>query len=128
RQWAATTGEGWPVAAAAHHIAVGHESLPGMVSAVAAGNTLPPFTMADLDAGNAAHAARFADASRPETPAIARAGGDKAAAAVRGFSDEQLARTGPLPMGEFSLAENITHILVGHVLQHSGSVRAAIGA
>lgn len=125
-QWQASCkGETWPVNVTAHHIAVSHEPVAGLVGAIANGQQLPPLTPELLDQGNAAHAQQVAGCTKQEVLEAMRTGGQKAAALVRGLSDEQLARTGTLFGNQFTAQGVVENILIGHVQQHMQSIQAA---
>ncbi|HXH81748.1 MAG TPA: SRPBCC family protein, partial [Candidatus Tectomicrobia bacterium] len=83
------------------------------------------FTSAMLDDMNARHARDFADCSRAETVALLRKNAAVAAAAIRGMSDEALARSGTVladrpPM---TVEQLIMTALINHVDEHFGSIR-----
>lgn len=122
-------GEGWPVTVAAHHVAVSHPSVLGLALLVANGQDVPAITMDMIDAGNAQHAKEFANVSRDETLAMLRSEGKAAADAVRALSDEQLDRTAPMAFAggqEWSAADLIERILIGHPTEHGASIRAVV--
>jgi uncharacterized protein (TIGR03083 family) len=127
-KWRATTAdEQWSVAVVAHHVAANHATIAGVAKMVAHGETLPPMQMDSIHAMNAQHAREHAQATKAETLALLRQGGDSAAALVRGLSDEQLARSASLLGQTMSAAQVIERILIGHVVQHTGSLRQALG-
>ena len=126
--WATTTeAEGWTAAALAHHVGVGHETIFGLVQAIATGQYAPPPTPENLDAGNATHAEQFAAVSKTEVIETANAGVAKAAAGIRQLSDAQLAQTAELFGNTMSAAQIAEGILVGHPDMHLGSFKAATG-
>ena len=84
----------WSVGVTAHHLAGSYEQVPDIARGLAAGQSFGNFTRKILDEGNAKHAKDFAGCTKEETLALHRKGAAKAASAVRGFSDEQLARGG----------------------------------
>ena len=124
-----TAAEKWPVGVTAHHVAGAHEPISGMAKAVAAGQTLPPFTMAMLDEMNAKHAKDFAGCTKAETLALHQKGVAGAAAMVRGLSDAELDRTGTLLTGmpAMTVQQIVEGVLINHVNEHLGSIRATIG-
>jgi uncharacterized protein (TIGR03083 family) len=127
QQWQSqTTEEGWTVAAAAHHVAVSHEGVAGMVMAVANGQALPPITMDDLNGMNAQHAREYATCDRAESVALLRKGGADAAGLVRGLSDEQLGRQGVVVGMTMTAQQLIENILINHVTSHGASIRSAV--
>jgi hypothetical protein len=124
-------GEGWPVTVAAHHVATTHASVAGLVQLIANGQPLPAVTMDMIDAANADHAKNFANVSREETLAALRTEGRAAVEMVRGLSDEQLDRTAPMAFAggaEWSAADVIERVLIGHPVQHGASIQAALAS
>jgi uncharacterized protein (TIGR03083 family) len=123
-QWKAkTAGEGWSIGVVAHHIAGGHAGISGLVQKIANGESFP---MPNLDKMNAEHAVQYANTTKAETLALLRQNAAAAAAIVRGLGDAQLDRVGG-SLG-MSAAQAIERILIGHVHDHHGSIRKAIGA
>ncbi len=129
KQWGSlSTAENWSHAVVAHHIAVDHEAIAGLVQGIATGGEVPPLDLDALNAINAAHAKEAANCTKEETLALLRSGGTSAAAMLRGLSDNQLDATANLPlMGDDpvsagTLAENI---LVGHMAMHLESLESA---
>jgi len=54
-----------------------------------------------------------------------------AANVVRGLSDEQLGRSAPMPLiggAPVSARRMIENVLIGHLQEHAGSIRSALGA
>ncbi len=129
-QWhAKTAGEGWTVGVVAHHVAEAHKGIAGLVERVATGQPLPALTMELFDRQNAEHAKQHAHCTRTETLALLRTNGTAAATTVRGLREDQLGRsasvlTGAPPM---TVQQVIERILIGHVQEHLGSIRAATG-
>ena len=128
-QWGAlSAAENWSHAVVAHHVAVDHEAIAGLVQTIATGGAVPPLDMAALDAINAEHAVEAANCTKEETVALLRASGTAAADMLRGLSDAQLETTatlplmGPDPVTAAQLAENV---LVGHVNVHMESLQSA---
>ena len=128
-QWGSlSAAENWSNAVVAHHIAVDHEAIAGLVQSIATGGTVPPLDMDALDAINAEHAVEAATCTKEETLALLRAGGASAAAMLRGLSDEQLDTTGSLPLmgpDPISAAQLAENILVGHMNMHLESLQSA---
>jgi uncharacterized damage-inducible protein DinB len=123
-------GEGWSVGVAAHHVAVAHESILGLVQAVAHGQPVPPITAEMLDGYNAQHAVEHANCTRDEVLDLHRRGARAAADAVRGLSDEQLDRAAPVALlggAPASAQQLIESGLIGHPKDHLASIRAAVG-
>jgi hypothetical protein len=124
-----TAAEKWSVGVTAHHVAGAHETIAGLARTLASGQTLPPFTMAMLDEMNAKHAKDFAGCTKAETLALHRKGSTDAAASVRGLSDSELDRTGVLLTGmpAMSVQQIIEGVLIHHIEEHMGSIRATVG-
>ena len=130
-EWRATTsGEGWSVGVVAHHVAEGHKAIAGLVQMAATGQPLPALTMEMLDQANAKYARQQANGTRAETLELLRQNAASAAATVRGLSDEQLNRTASALTGTppMSVHQMIERILIGHIQEHLGSIRATTGA
>jgi len=130
-QWKATTSsENWTVAAVAHHVAGGHEAISGLIDMVAKGKPLPSITMDMIHQGNAQHAKEFASAGKAETLELLKKNGAKAASIVRGLSDAELDKSASVLVGmpPMSAAQAIEGILINHVNEHHGAIRAVVGA
>jgi hypothetical protein len=128
-QWGSlSVAENWSHAVVAHHVAVDHEAIAGLVQGIATGATVPPLDMEALDSLNAEHAVQSANCTKEETVALLQASGTVAASMLRGLSDAQLDTTatiplmGPDPVTAAQLAEDI---LVGHMNMHLDSLRSA---
>ncbi len=127
--WAKVTGaEKWSVGVVAHHVAVGHEAIAGLLPTIAAGQSVPGFTTDALHEMNAKHARDFAGCTKAETLALHRKNAATAAAAVRKLDDATLANSGTAITGmpPFT-AEQLVLLLTRHIDEHLGSIRAAIG-
>jgi hypothetical protein len=124
-----TTAEKWPVGVTAHHVAAGHEGIADIVKTVAAGQSLPGFTMAMFDEMNAKHAREHANCTRAETLALHDKGAAAAAAQVRRLSDAELDRSGTVLAGmpAMTAQQVVEGILINHINDHLGSIRATIG-
>ncbi len=128
--WKKTTaGENWTVGATAHHLAGSYEPITGIIRAIAAGQTMPHFTPQMLDERNAQHAKEFANCTKAETVAMIKKGAGGAAAAVRGLSDADLAKTGTVFAGmpPMSAEDMVKRALLGHLDEHVGSIRKTVG-
>ena len=126
--WKKTTAaEQWPVGVTAHHIASGHQGILRLVKTIAAGQSVPNFTMAVLDEMNANHAREHAGCTKAETLALHAQG---AAAAVRALSDAELDRSGTVLAGAppMTTQQVVEHILINHITDHLGSIRKTVGA
>lgn len=124
--WKKTTGgEKWTVGVVAHHVAGSHEVIGGIIKTVAAGQSIPNFTLDTLHEMNAKHAQEFANVSKADTLALHKKGAASAAAVVRGLSDEQLSRSGTVLTGmpAMTVEQIVTNILIHHIEDHVGSIR-----
>lgn len=128
--WTKTTAaEQWPVGVTAHHIASGHEGILRLVKTIAAGQSIPNFTMAMLDEMNAKHAREHAGCTKAETLALHEKGAAAAAVAVRALSDAELDRSGTVLTGAppMTTQQVIEGILINHIADHLGSIRKTVG-
>jgi hypothetical protein len=127
-QWRAVCkDEGRAVGVTAHHVAVSHVGISGLVGAIAAGAAMPPLTMDNINEGNAAHAAEHANCRKEETAKLLRENGVAAAQMVRGLSDDQLDKAGSFVGQEMTAGQAIENVLIGHVSGHLASLKAAGG-
>jgi len=124
-----TSGETWTVGVVAHHIATGHEGIAGIIKTVAAGQSIPNFTLDKLHEMNAKHAQDFANVGKAETVALHKKNAAAAAAVVRGLSDQDLARSGTVLSGmpAMTVEQIVTNILINHVDEHYKSIRTTVG-
>jgi hypothetical protein len=125
-----TTGEKWSVGVIAHHLAGAHEPISGIVQLIAQGKPMPGLTMDALNEMNAKHAKEFANCTKAETLALHAKGAVLAAGVVRGLDDAGLDRSATvLPgMPAMSAAQFVENVLIGHIDEHVGSIRATVGA
>jgi hypothetical protein len=129
-EWSTVTAsEQWPVGVVAHHMAMGHEAIGNIVKTVAAGQPMPHFTMDMLHEMNARHAVEHARCTKAETLALHRKNAAAAASMLRGLSDEQFGKSGTVLAGmpPMSVEQIVTAILIGHIDEHVGSIRATTG-
>ena len=124
-----TEAERWSVGVTAHHLAGSYDRVPDIAMGLAAGQSFGNFSRKMLDELNAQHAKDFAGCTKEETLALHRKAAAKAAAVVRGFSDEQLVKSGVLftdapPM---TVEQLIRGGLIHHTDEHYGSIRKTIG-
>ncbi|MBI3458147.1 MAG: DinB family protein [Candidatus Rokubacteria bacterium] len=124
-----SSAEKWSVGVTAHHVAGAHEEIAGIVKAIAAGQSLPNFAMAMIDEMNAKHAIEHAKCTKAETLALHKKGAATAAAVVRGLSDAELDRSGTVLAGmpAMTTQQVIEGILINHIEEHLGSIRATVG-
>jgi hypothetical protein len=125
-----TSAEKWPVCVVAHHIAQAHEIIGGLARTIASGQSVPNFTMDMLHAMNAKHAQEFANCGKAETLALHTKNAAAAAALVRGLGDADLDKSGTVLTGvpAMSAQQLAGGLLVSHIDEHLGSIRATVGA
>ena len=131
-QWKQTcSDEGWSVGVTAHHVAISHKGIAGLVRSLANSQPVPEFTREMIDAGNAQHAQEFANVTKEETVDLLRREGQAAADMLRGFSDGQLDGMAPMPFAggaHWSVEQLVNRVLIGHPEEHTQSIRKAIGS
>jgi hypothetical protein len=125
-----TSAEKWSVGVTAHHVAGAHEGIGGLLKTIAGGQSVPNFTMDMLHAMNAKHALDFAGCTKAETLALHKTNAAAAAALVRGLGDAELDRSGTVLTGmpPMSAEQIVNGILINHINEHLGSIRATVGA
>lgn len=123
-----TASEQWSVGVTAHHVAGGHEGIASIVRSVAAGQSIPGFTLEKLHEGNAKHAREFAGCTKAETLALHEKGAAAAAATVRALSDAELDRSATVITGAPAMTAQqvIENILINHIGEHLGSIRKTL--
>jgi hypothetical protein len=124
-----TTAERWPVGVVAHHIAVSHELLAGVVKTLADGKPGPSIPMDALHQMNAKHAQDFAGCTKAETVALLRKNTATAAGILRGIDDAAFEHSGTVLIGmpPVSAGQLAGGLLCSHVDEHLGSIRATVG-
>lgn len=125
-----TSAEQWPVGVVAHHIAVSHELIAGLVKGLADGKPGPDIPMETIHAMNARHAQEHAACTKADTLALHRANAAAAATLVRGLDDAALERNGPVLAGmpPVTAGQLAGGLLVRHIDEHLGSIRSTVGA
>jgi hypothetical protein len=125
-----TDAEKWSVGVTAHHVAGSHEPIANIIKTVAAGQSIPNFTMDMLHGMNAKHAQEHANCTKAETIALHKKGAATAAAVVRGLTDDQLAKSGTVLAGAPAMTAEqvVTGILINHIDDHFGSIRKTVGS
>ena len=78
---------------------------------------------------NAQHSKEHASCTKAETLELHKKNAAAAATMVRGFSDAELDRTGGVLIGmpPMSTQQVVERVLINHVNEHLGSIRAAVG-
>ena len=124
-----TAAEQWPVGVTAHHVAGAHEPISNIVKTVAAGQSIPGFTLPMLHELNAKHAKEFAGCTKAETLALHERGVKAAAAVVRGLDDSQLNNSGTVFTGAppMTCLQVIDGALINHIDEHMGSIHKTVG-
>lgn len=129
KDWhAITPTEGWPVAATVRHIAEGGRLLISFAAQMAAGNDVTT-TMAEVDAWNAAQLPAWSLTTRSEAIVFLRESGSAAAAAIRGYTDDQLA--GEHGFAIYGQPRTLARMAVGfalHTAEHLDSIRMTSAA
>jgi DinB family protein len=125
-----TTAEKWPVGCVAHHVAGGHARISGLLQMFAKDHPLPKLTRDIINENNAKHLAEHGNPDKAETLELFRTNGAKASAIVRGLSDAELDRSGTVlaDIPVMTVQQAIDGILINHVHEHLGSIRATTGA
>jgi hypothetical protein len=129
--WRKTTAaERWPVGVVAHHVAVSHDTIAGLIRTLAEGKPGPNVPMDAIHAMNARHAQEHASCTKAETLALHRANAAAVAALLRGLDDAALDRSGAVLAGmpPMSAGQLAGGLLVKHIDELLGSIRATIGA
>jgi hypothetical protein len=124
-QWKAKVADGdWTQGFTGYHAATSIGMISGMVQALAAGQTMPAISMAQIDEGNAAAAKDHANCTRQEVLDAIEGSSAGAVSMVRGLSDEQLDRKVSLLQGapEMSVEQVIELLMVGHAAGHTASI------
>jgi hypothetical protein len=113
----------------AHHVAEGIAFQMKFFRQIAAGRQPPAISEAYLAEANARDATRWADISQAATLALLRRNARAAAAEVRQWSADQLARRGrylaDLPEA-WTVETWLDRLLIGHVRGHLASIRAVL--
>lgn len=129
--WRKTTAaEKWTVGVVAHHVAVSHETIAGLIKTLADGKPGPNIPMDAIHAMNAKHAQDHAGCTKADTIALHRKNVAATAALVRGLDDAALERSGPVLAGmpAMSAGQLAGGLLVRHIDEHLGSIRATVGS
>ncbi len=120
--------DGWPVLLTARHVALSYRVVGSWIRKIAAGQEVTT-TRAQIDEGNAQHAATFPHPDRDEVLGMLRENAAKTAEMIRGLSDEQLHASAPFgPNGGRPLTTDqvIRHVLLHHIREHLPDIQAAL--
>lgn len=130
KQWTAIcNAEGWTVAQTAQHVSGQFPLEMEFITAAAEGRPLPGYSWDDVNGKNDGRAAKNTNATRAQVLEELRNGGASTAAYIRALSDEQLDRTGALPLagGAVVSTQQLIEggVLIEHVTGHLQSIRGA---
>ena len=125
-----TAAEKWTVGVTAHHIAVSHDTIVGLIRTLAEGKPGPGVPMDAIHAMNARHAQEQAGCTPQETVALHTRNAAAAATLLRSLTDEQLECSGTVIAGlpPMSAGQLAGGLLCGHIDEHLGSIKATVGA
>jgi hypothetical protein len=123
-----TSAEKWSVGVTAHHIAIAHQGISGIMKALAEGKPGPNMPLKALDDMNAQHAKEHAACTKAETLALHKKNAAAAAALLRTLDDAAFDRSSKVfseapPMS----AGQMAGILSSHIDEHLNSIRATVG-
>ena len=114
-----------------HHVGSMYPLEIQVAQKIAAGEPIVGATAATIDAINAAHAEEYDGVTKEEAIELVRRNSEAAAAAIRAFSDEELARAVPISLYEdapltaqFFLEDHA----VRHSYHHLGILRAVLSS
>lgn len=132
-KWSTTTdAEGWPVAVAAHHVAMGARFTIDLALHVAEGGEIT-WTSDFIDSANEQHAQAFADIGSDDAIAALKEQLPEVSAKIRELTPEQLSRRVETPM-EYgsgpihSGADVIQKMLIDHIEGHLESIKTTLEA
>jgi uncharacterized damage-inducible protein DinB len=120
--------DGWPVLLTARHVALSYRVVGSWIRKVANGQEVTT-SRAQIDEGNAQHAATYPQPDRDEVLGMLRDNAAKTAEMIHGFTDEQLAASAPFAPGDgrpLSADQVIRHVLLHHVQEHLPDIQAAL--
>jgi hypothetical protein len=128
--WSAVcSAEGWTVGQTAQHVSGQFPLEMEFITAAAEGKPMPTYTWDDINGKNDGRAAKNSSVGKADVLKELRDGAVSTAAYIRALSDEQLDRSGSLPLAGGALVSTQQLIeggvLIGHVTGHLESVRSA---
>jgi hypothetical protein len=119
-----------PVGVIVHHVATVYPIEIDLARAIAAGNPVTEVTWEVVASLNAKHASEQANVNKAETLELLRRNSREAAAAVRGFTDEQLERAAPFGLSN-GAPVTAQFVIEDHAVRHSwhhlARIRASLG-
>jgi len=119
-------GENWTVGVVVHHIAEGHKVITRWVQDLASRRPLQP-ALEEIDDINARHASQSATCTKEETAELLARNGEATLRVVRELSDEQIAGSGPFRGEQWTAADMIERVLIGHPQRHMDHVQSVLG-
>jgi hypothetical protein len=124
------SGENWPVAVVARHIAAGHYRALELAKMIVEGRQLPELSQEIIDQSNARHAEKHAGCTKDEVLKFLRENGSALTEYVAGLDDADLDRTGHLAIagGTISTQQVIDNIIILPATEHFANIKAAIGS
>ncbi len=121
-EWSAPVTEGGKsgrsVGVVVHHVASVFPIEVDLARAIASGKSVVDVTWEVVNGLNARHAAEQATASKAETLSLLLSNSRRAAAVVRGFTDEELDRAAPFSLS-FGAPVTAQFVLEDHAVRHS---------
>jgi len=122
--------DGRKVGVVVHHVASMYPLEIQLAGALAEGKAIEGVAWSDVHALNGKHAADHDEVTRAESIALLRTNSATAAAAVRGFTDEQLDRAAPVSLNS-DAPLTCQFFIEDHALRHSyhhlARIRSALG-
>jgi hypothetical protein len=124
-------GDGRPVGVVVHHVASVYPIEVALARRLAAGESILDVTMDDVHAMNAQHARDHADVTKEEAIDLLARNSAEAAAAIRTFTDEELATGAPVALYGGPAPLTCQFVLEDHAVRHSyhhlARIKAALG-
>lgn len=129
-QWGTICGgEGWTVAATAHHVGAQLPLEMEYLTAAADGKPMPSYTWDDINGKNERRAKENSACTKADALKQLRDATNPVITWVRGLSDEQLDRQSALPLagGAMVSTQQLIQggVLIEHATSHTASIRAA---
>ena len=127
---ARTGGDSRPVGVIVHHVASVYPIEIDLARAIASGKAVTDVTWEAVAEMNANHAKDNASVTKAEAIELLRTNSRQAAAATRGFTDEELDRAAPFSLS-FGAPVTAQFVLEDHAVRHSwhhlARIRKALG-
>jgi hypothetical protein len=123
------SGEQWPVAVVARHIAASHYGTLGLIKMIVDGKHLPELTEEAINQANAQHAQKHVNCTKDEVLGLLREKGSSISGYVAGLGDADLDRTAHLSVagGTISTRKFVENIIIHSATEHLANMKAAIG-